>query len=320
MSGKVAATQAGRESGDRFLAPIQIVPRADVSMPLISILRSPLLLLLSVSALLGAEPRRIISTAPGITEIVFALGLGDRLVGATEYCVYPPEARKIPRTGSWVTPNLEAIVAARPDLVIVQKTAVHSASRFNALNLKTLEVQLLTVEDIYATIEAIGRAAEVPGRASALSASIRAGLDEVWRRVSGRPPVSYLFVVGRSPGSLEGIVAVGPQSYQNEVLSIAGGRNALADAPVPYPKVLHEELLSRNPEVIIDMGEHPDAGALAETQKQKEIALWRRYPSLRAVKTSRVYPVSSAIFVVPGPRVVELARECARMLHRETFR
>lgn len=126
-----------------------------------------------------------------------------------------------------------------------------------------------------------------------------------------------MFIVGRQAGALEAMIAVGKNSYQDEILTIAGGRNIFADSPAPYPKVLHEELLARNPEVIIDMGEHSDAAALTRQQIAAEVALWGRLSSLAAVKQGRVYPVSSSLFVVPGPRVADLAREFLKMLHPE---
>jgi iron complex transport system substrate-binding protein len=281
-------------------------------------------LLIAVFVLCGsaiaAPPQRIISTAPGITEILFALGLGDRLVGATEYCVYPAQARKIPRTGSWMSPNMEAILKARPDLVIVQRTAIHDSQKFKAMKLRTQEVQLLTVQDIFNTIRAIGEVAGVRPAATQLADKLQGELQQVKSKVAHLRRVPAMFIVGRSPGALEGMIAVGKRSYQSEVLELAGGTNIFADSPAPYPKVLHEEILSRNPEVIIDMGEHADAAALSDKQIRMEIALWRRFPNVKAVKNNRVYPISSGIYVVPGPRVADLARQFARMLHPEQFR
>jgi iron complex transport system substrate-binding protein len=124
-----------------------------------------------------------------------------------------------------------------------------------------------------------------------------------------------MFVVGRTPGALEGIIAVGKRSYLSEVMEIAGGRNIFEDSIVAYPKVGMEEILSRNPEVIIDMGEHPDASTLTETQRQKEIAMWRKHASLAAAKTHRIHIVSSDLYVHPGPRVIELARVMAALFH-----
>lgn len=280
-----------------------------------------ILIALGLACAIAAQtPKRIISTAPGITEILFALGLGERVVGVTQYCRYPAEVTKLPKVGSWTTPHLETILALKPDLIVVQRTTVHDASRFDALKLRTLEVRLQDVADIYATIDALGKAAGVPDRAAALNGRIREGLADVQRRVGNRPRVPMLFVVGRTPGALEGMVAAGPNSYHDELITLAGGRNILADAGVPYVKVIQEELLARNPQVIVDMGEHADAAGIGPAQMQKEIALWSRFKTIPAVRNRRVHIVANSIYVVPGPRVVDCARELARFLHPEAFR
>ena len=275
---------------------------------------------LLAATLFAAPPRRIVSTAPGITEILFALGLGDRVVGVTEYCVHPPEVKKLPKIGSFITPNMEVIVSLRPDLILVQRTAIHDASKFAPLRLQTTEVQLERVADIYAAIQTIGAATGVPDRARTLVENIQRQLGDVRKRVEGRPKTAAMFVVGRVPGKLEGIIAAGGQSYISEMIEVAGGRNILSDSKVGYPKVLHEELLARNPQVIIDMGEHADASSLTPAQIAAEIALYKRYPTIPAVRDGRIHIVSSEVFVVPGPRVVECARRIAALLHPEAFR
>ena len=277
------------------------------------------LLALAITAA-AQTPKRIISTAPGITEILFALGLGERVVGVTEYCRFPAQVAKLPKVGSWTTPNMEVILALKPDLIVVQRTTVHDAAKFNAVKLRTLEVKLHEIADIYATVDAIGKAAGVSDRAAALNSRIRTELAEVRKRIESRPRVPMLFVVGRTPGALEGMVAAGPKSYHDELITLAGGRNVLADAPVSYVKVLHEELLARNPAVIVDMGEHAEASGISEAQMKKEIALWQRYKTVPAVRDNRVHIVANSIYVVPGPRVIECARELARFLHPEAFR
>ncbi|MGH9627017.1 MAG: ABC transporter substrate-binding protein [Bryobacteraceae bacterium] len=266
-----------------------------------------------------AQPQRILSTAPSITETLFALGLGDRVAGVTSFCHYPPEARKKPVTGTWLKPNLEAVLAAQPDLVIVQKTRVHSASELERLGLKTLEVRQDSIADIYRSIEIIAAAAGVPERAARLNASIRAGLEAVRRKVSSRKPRSMMFIVARTPGSLDGLIAVGPVSYLSEVITLAGGRNVFNDSPAAYPKISPEEILARDPEVIIDMGDMADTTGVTEEHKRSVVELWNRFPGLQAVRNHNVHAVASDIFVVPGPRVVDLAREFARILHPELF-
>ena len=276
--------------------------------------------ILFLSLSLIAAPQRIISTGPSITEMLFALGLGSRVVGVTDYCTYPPEARSIRRIGTWMTPNIEAILETRPDLVIVQKTGIHDDERYRAMGLPTVLVRLDSLEGIIKAITAIGSATDTQTRASELIAKINRELGAVHKRVAGRPPVHVMFIVGRTPGTLEGLIAAGSRSYLTEVMAIAGGRNIFEDSPVPYPKVIHEEILARKPEVIIDMGEHPDAAGLTEAQKASEVALWSRYTSLPAVKNHRVHIVGSDLYVHPGPRVIDLARELARLFHPELNR
>jgi len=272
------------------------------------------ILLFVFAAVLAAEPRRIVSSAPSVTEMLFALGLGDRVVGVSTYCHYPPEVKKIAKIGTYLKPNLETILQLKPDLVIMQQTAVHSRQQFGSLRLNVLEVRHDTVGGIFESIEQIGAAAGVAEAARALNGSIRSQLRDVLQSVSGKKR-SLVFIVGRTPGALEGMIAVGKGSYLSEVMKIAGGRNIFADSLAAYPKISHEEILARNPDVVIDMGEMADTTAVTEEQKRAVVALWRRYPALKAVKEGRVYAVASDIFVVPGPRVVELAREFARILH-----
>jgi iron complex transport system substrate-binding protein len=278
--------------------------------------------LLIAAAAVNAQPlpQRIISTAPSITETLFALGLGDRVVGVTQYCKFPKEVEKIPRIGSWTSTNLEVVLAARPDLIVVQRTAVHDSSRYRSAGLKTLEVRFDTVEDILNSVDVIGSAAGVSDRARALRASIQKQLNEVRNRVASLPRTKVLFVVGRTPGRLEGIIAVSGTSYLSEVIDIAGGQNIFADSKLGFARVIQEEILARDPEVIIDMGEHADASGVTEAQRNAEVSLWRKFGSIDAVRKGRVHIVASEVFVVPGPRVITLARELAKLLHPELDR
>jgi iron complex transport system substrate-binding protein len=266
---------------------------------------------------LAEPPRRIVSTAPSITETLFALGLGERVAGVTTFCNYPEEARRLPKIGTYIQPNLEVIVGLRPDLVVVETNPIRLREKLEALGLRVLELQFTSVGDIYRSIERLGQAAAVPERAEALAGSIRSQLDEIRRRTAPLPKRRMLFLVGRTPNALEGLIAVGKASYLNELITIAGGANIFRDAPTAYPKVSLEEILARNPEVIVDMGEMARTRGVTEADKQRVVRLWERYPSLTAVRTRRVFAVASDIFVVPGPRMVEAARAFARMLHPE---
>jgi iron complex transport system substrate-binding protein len=276
--------------------------------------RSLGVLLLAV-ALFAAPPQRIVSTAPSITELLYALGLGNRVVGVTRFCRYPPEAQSKPKIGDYTSPNLEAIAAVTPDLVIVQTNPVHLADRLAALKLRVLEIDQENIAAIYKSIHDVGAATGTEHTATQLADSILHGLGNIRTRVSGLPHVRMMFVVGRSPNGLDGLVVCGRASYLNEVIEIAGGENVFRDAVAPYPAVSLEEVMARNPEVIVDMGDMSDTVGVTEEHKRSVIALWDRIPNLAAVKQHRVFAVASDIFVVPGPRVIDAAKAFAEMLH-----
>jgi iron complex transport system substrate-binding protein len=273
-----------------------------------------LIALLTVVAALPAQPRRIVSTAPSMTETLFALGLGDRVVGVSQYCHYPPEASKRPRIGSYLRPNVEAIVGLRPDLVLLQaKTPDSVAGQLERMKLPVLEVEHGDLERMYAGIRAIAARCGVPERGVKLESEIRARLDAIRRRTAGRPRRSLVFIVGRSPGRLDNLIAVGKGSYLNELIAIAGGVNSLATNALPYPKLSLESMLGLNPDVLVDMGDMAETVGVTEEHKRHVVDLWRRQPALK----SRVFAVASDIFVVPGPRVAEAAEAFEQMLHPE---
>jgi iron complex transport system substrate-binding protein len=277
--------------------------------------RLAILLLLAASCF--AQPRRIVSTAPSITEMLYALGLGERVAGVTDFCRYPPEAALKPKIGGYLHPNLEAVIALRPDLVIAEKSMVREAFSLPGLKLKLLEVDDSTIQGIYESIETISRAAGVGERGKDLASKLAGELAMIRNRAARPPRPRVLFVVGRTPGRIEDLIAAGGPSYLSEVMRIAGGENVFQDAAIAYAKVSLEEVLSRDPDIIIDMGEMSQTIGVTEGRKQAVVALWRRYPFLKAVRENKVFAVASDIYVVPGPRVVEAARELARLFHPE---
>ncbi len=274
-----------------------------------------LLCVLCVSAvnLLSAPPQRIVSTSPSITEILYALALGDRVVGVTKYCHYPPEAAKKPKVGDFLRPNLEVIVGLKPDLVISEATGVRASVR---LKIPALEIKNGSVAEIYEAIGSIGKAAGVPDRAAALIVRMRSDLEGIRLRTVKLPRRRTVFIAGRTPGRIEDVVVAGRTSHLDELITLAGGENIFRDTVSTYSKISLESLIARNPEVVIDMGEMAETTGVTEAQKRAVVGLWAaRMPQLAAVRQKRVYAVASDIFVVPGPRIVDAAREFARMLH-----
>ncbi len=277
-------------------------------------------MLFALALLLASAPQRIVSTTPSITELLFALGLGPKVVGVTNYCRYPEEARKLPKIGTYIQPDMERIAALLPDLVVIQKNPVQLQARLQRLGLRVLELEYDSVEQTYATITQLAQAGGVAERGAALNARLRGELAAIRKRTAGRERRSMVFIIGRNPGAVDGLIAVGRKSYLTELMEIAGGKNVFADTVAPYPKIALEELLARNPYAIVDMGDMANTQDAGERERKAVIALWNRHGALGAVRSGRVFAVASDIFVVPGPRMLDAARAFARMLHPEVFR
>jgi len=262
-------------------------------------------------------PQRIVSTAPSITEMLYALGLGDRVVGVDRFSHYPAEAARKPQIGDYAAPNLETIASLRPTLVIIPTNPVQLRQRLEALKLRVLELNQEGIPEIYKSFRQVAELTSTTAKAENIVESIRQQLGAIRAKASTLRPVKVMFVLGRTPGRLDGLMVAGQASYLNEIIEIAGGQNVFKDASAAYPKVSLEEVLSRNPEVIIDMGEMAETVGVTDVQKRNVVALWNRMSSIAAVRSRRVHAVASDIFVVPGPRVVLAAQEFFAILHPE---
>ncbi|HEU0121369.1 MAG TPA: helical backbone metal receptor [Bryobacteraceae bacterium] len=260
-----------------------------------------------------AAPQRIVSTAPSFTETLFAVGAGERVVAVSTYCHYPAEADKLPRVGSYLKPNVEAIVRLKPDLVLVHAEQQQTLKQFAVLGIPTLAVKNTNLEDTLQSVRQIGAAVGLAERGAALEAKIRGQLAAMDKRSAGKTPRTLLFVVGRTPGRLDGMIAVGRGSFLNELMRVAGGRNVLADSPVTYPRISMEAVLRLAPDVIVDMGDMAVTQGVTEEHKRSVVKLWEAVPGVR----SRVFAVAADIFVVPGPRVADAAEAFAGMLEAE---
>jgi iron complex transport system substrate-binding protein len=281
----------------------------------------PLLALLVIAHALKAEsPKRIISAAPSTTEMLYALGLGDRVVGVTTFCHYPPEVRDKPKIGSYMQPNIETMLAMRPDLVVILKEHAGLGERLRKVGLTVLELENSNLKGVFASLRELGKRAEVEDAAEKRIAEIQAALADIRARAAKLQQRSVMFIVGRTPGAIRDLVVVGRDSFLNELITIAGGRNLFSDSAAYYPKIGLEELYAGLPEVVIDMGDMADTDRVTEEHRRSVAVLWRQYPMVPAVPAGRVYAVANDIFVVPGPRVVEAAAELLRMIHPEAAR
>jgi iron complex transport system substrate-binding protein len=253
----------------------------------------------------AAAPARIVSTAPSVTEILFALGLGERVVGVTRFCDYPEAAQALPKVGGFADLSLEAILALRPDLVVGARngTVRPVVEKLGALGVKTLFPPDTTLPEIFRAIREIGEAAGAPLQGAELATSLEGRIEGIRKKTAARPRPKTLVVVGWRP-----IIVAAPGSFLDTLLSYAGGENAAEAGVSPYPTYDLEAILTRAPEVIID--------ASMEGSGEAEIrARWAAYPTLPAVRDGRVYAAPSAALLRPGPRLADGLLALAKTLH-----
>ena len=270
---------------------------------------------LLASGVHAQAPVRIVSTSPSITETLFALDLGNRVVAVSRFCRFPPAAAALPKIGTFLQPDVELIARLQPDLTIVHPGPNGLERRLAAVKVPFVTVPRGGLANVFASIRAIGTAAGVPNRAEALVATLEARLNRVRTTVAGRRPQRVLLIVGRRPGTLTDLVAVGRRSYMSDLAAIAGGVNVLSDQGLPeYPRISMETVIRLAPDVIVDAG---DMGDTAEGRRGRQAlteGLWKRQ-QLEAARSGRVHAVTSDAFVIPGPRVVEATETLALWLH-----
>ena len=252
--------------------------------------------------------RRIVSLAPSLTETVFALGFGDRLVGVTNHCDYPAAAKNLPKVGDFMSPSLEVIAAQRPDLVIGVVGAIDPA-KAREMERLGLNVALLSLSTVSEILSSFKRIAALLGDAEAgerLVRKLTLQFDKVTNRVAHTPRRSTLMVVGLRP-----LVAVGGKNFLDELITLAGGANIAHNAPQPWLNLPDEYVVAKAPQIIIEAGMGSDTAAPARH--------WSDLKSIPAVKERRVYTYNSDKILRPGPRIGDGLEELARLIHPECF-
>jgi len=257
----------------------------------------------------SAPPRRVISLAPALTEICFALDFGERVVGVTDFCRYPPAAMQKPAVGGLLNPNLEHIVTLQPDLVLLVPEERPVGEQLQRLGIPGLEVPLYRIADTRAAMVAVAAALGDRARGERLAGEFQAQLDRIARQAPADAPPAVLMVVGRDAAELGGIYAAGRRTFLSELLTLAGGRNACA-TDIRYPDVSLEGIATMNPEVIIEFW---SGVGLTTDQRRQLKADWQRLRQVTAVRTGRIYILDDAALTIPGPRIpaaVERIQQC----------
>jgi ABC-type Fe3+-hydroxamate transport system substrate-binding protein len=251
------------------------------------------------------HPHRLVSLAPSITETLYALGLGNELVGDTNYCDYPPQARLKPHVGALLNPNLEEIVALKPDLVLGQAEAnrLETAAQLQRLGIPLYGLTAHSVDDTLRSIEDLGSVLGCQAEAGALVGRLRARIARVERRVAGLPRPKVLFVVWYRP-----LITAGPHTFISDVIRRAGGISVADDLHGEWPRLSLEEILNRDPDVIL----FPRTNAISPSPAQfRQLPGWK---DCRAVREGRLYFIADSINR-PSPRLIDALEEVARLLH-----
>lgn len=263
---------------------------------------------------LEKAPQRIVSLAPSNTEILFALGLGEQVVGVTDYDDYPPEAQAREKIGGFSTPDIEKVVALSPDLILA--AAIHEKEVIPGLEARNLTVMALAPKTVDQVLEAITLVGKVTGKeeaAAQLVGNLSQRIEAVRNLVAGIPSPEkprVLYIIWHEP-----LFTAGQGTWHDQLITLAGGENIFHDL-TGYPTVDLEAVLERNPQVIIANSGRGEASSLplqwAETES--------RLSETEARQQGRVYEIDANIVDRPGPRIVDGLEEMLRLLHPELLK
>jgi ABC-type Fe3+-hydroxamate transport system substrate-binding protein len=255
---------------------------------------------------LGEPPRRIVSLSPATTEILFALGAGSRLVGRSDFDLWPDSARLIPSLGQGIQPNAEAVLGTHPDLVILYASQDNrpAAARLRAAGVSTLALKNDHISDFRRTVELLGAILRDSARARTVADSVNRTLDRVRAATAGLARPAVFWHIWDAP-----LITIGAGSFMNELVDIAGARNVYADIGSPSKVISLEDVARRDPEFIL-------AGPIGALR----IAAEPRWRIVRAVRENKVLVVDTVVVARPSVRLGEAAVSLANLLHPGALR
>jgi len=258
------------------------------------------------------KPQRIVSLSPNLTQVIYALGYMDQVVGVTIYDDYPPQVIDLPKIGGWINPNYEAILALKPDLVVLMKDQdISFGDKLRTLGLKTFIAKSNdSIKDIIQAISDLGEILGESEEAKKLTLGIQSDLNEIEQKTKNTKKKSVMIVVGRNPGTLEDIYVIGRNNYIDELITLAGGENVVENERNAL-KITKEAIFTFNPDVIIEIN-HQQIDREAEI-----LAIWNTLKQVEAVKNNQVHILSSKVLLHPSQRIVDGAQTLTEILHPE---
>ena len=261
---------------------------------------------------LEGVPQRIVSHVPSITETLFALGLGERIVGVSDHCDYPEEAKSKPKVGGYYFPNIETIVSLDPDLVLTDGYAADIA-KLEGLGIPFAVVQPKDINDILKDIELLGNITGEQKKASELINDMKSRVAAVTAMVSGAAHPKVFYVYDATDPTKPW--TAGPGSFADELIQIAGGENIAAHAQDAYFQLNIEELVNSNPDIILV--DSMMGTAMTSPSEIKTLPGWQ---GMTAVKENQIFTINGDLVNRSGPRIVEGLEDMARILHPELFK
>ncbi len=280
----------------------------------------PILLILPILPIFliqqSTRPARLVSLVPAVTEMVFALGAGARVVGVSSFDEYPPEVATRAKVGGLIDPDVERIFSLRPDLVIVYATQSDLRTQLERAGIPLFLYEHAGLADITATIRQLGQRLGTSEPASTLATDIESSIASLRQRVAGRVRPRTLLVFSREGDTMRGIYASGGRGFLHDMLVAAGGDNVFGEIDRQSVQATSELILARAPEVILEVRTESMAGDSSE----RTLRSWNVLTSVPAVRLKRVHLLPSDEFVIPGPRVAKATRRFAEILHPGSFK
>lgn len=259
----------------------------------------------------ATTPRRIVCLVPNVVEMLFAIGAGPQVVGVSSFAHEPPAADALPKVGGLIDPDTERILALRPDLVIVYGGQDALEQRLTRAGIYTFVYRHGDVAAIFRTMRAVGELSGHAAEAERVAAAIQQRLHDVTAAVAGRPRPRTMLVFGHEAHAVRGVFASGGYGFLHDMIEMAGGADVFGDVKRESVQASTEQILSRAPEVIVELRYGADDGG--------GMAPWADLPSLPAVRNHRLYELRGDEFVEGGVRIADATRKLAKILHPEAF-
>ncbi|MBI4853692.1 MAG: cobalamin-binding protein [Acidobacteria bacterium] len=260
---------------------------------------------------INTEPKRIVSLAPSITEILFALGLGERVVGVTSYCNYPSQAAKIAQVSDTLHPNLEMIISLKPDLVLISTASQleQFMAKLSEVGIAVFVIKSQSVEGVLNSIELVGQITGHKLQARSLVESLRARLENVKKQNQEKTPPKVFFIVGTEP-----LITAGKPAFVTDLINLAGGKSISDDVAAEWPAYSVESVIARAPDIILSPGDHNFDTSDRESAKA---LLPKGLEVTPAVVNGKTYKIDGDLILRPGPRIIDGLEEMAKIFHKK---